>query len=234
MSHFESYSLYGEDSMVNGVFKRLSWIMNENLYSPKTYLDLGCYLPIEDSNTYFLYKLGWSGTMIDANPIIEDFIKNNRPKDIFLNVAASSDKTKIKTTLNIFNDLDSSNTTSLDFLNKISFSQNKQVLKTIEVQTKTLEDIISLHIENFKNIPFLVNIDIEGEDLNIINTYNWKYRPPFILIEDDFLGSFNNSKIKNIMNKNSYSVISSNFITSLYVDENTSYFSSIKKIGQRK
>jgi hypothetical protein len=231
MSFFESYSLYGEDSMVNGVFKRLSWIMQEDIFTPKTYLDLGCYLPIEDSNTYFLYKLGWSGTLIDANPAIEYLIKNDRPRDVFFNIAASSDKTKV--TLNMFNDFDSANTTSLDFLSRLQTSNEKTVVKTVEVEAKTLEDIITLHVDAFKSLPFLVDIDIEGEDFNLLNTYSWKYRPPFILIEDDFLGSFNTSKIKEIMNKNSYAVVSSNFLTSLYVDETTVYFSSIKQIGQK-
>ncbi len=233
MDFFTSYSHYGEDSMLSGVFKRLSWVMNQDLFLPKTYIDLGCYLPIHDSNTYFLYNLGWSGTMIDANPAMESFIKNDRPRDIFFNFAATADSLTESIILNIFDDMDSSNTTSIDFLNKISYSQNKTSIKSISVKTKTLAEIIDIHIANFDCIPFLINIDIEGEDYNTLSSYNWKYRPPFILVEDDLLGAFENSKIKEIMKENSYSIISSNFITSLYVDEHTDYFLNIKNLGPK-
>ena len=36
-------------------------------------MDLGCFHPIRDNNTYLMYKSGWSGINIDLNPLSIEF-----------------------------------------------------------------------------------------------------------------------------------------------------------------
>ena len=60
-----------------------------------TYVDVGSGPCTELSNTYFLYKLGWRGLCIDANPEYAHGYTLNRPGDIFLNLAIWDSKTKI-------------------------------------------------------------------------------------------------------------------------------------------
>ena len=53
-------SQFGED-------KKIIKLFNKN--EKGLYLDVGCFHPIRQNNTYLLYKLGWKGINIDLNPL---------------------------------------------------------------------------------------------------------------------------------------------------------------------
>ena len=53
-------SQFGEDKKIIKLFKE-----KKN----GTYLDLGCFHPIRQNNTYLFHKLGWKGINIDLNPL---------------------------------------------------------------------------------------------------------------------------------------------------------------------
>tara|TARA_B100001093_G_scaffold485127_1_gene519169 strand:+ start:757 stop:1125 length:369 start_codon:yes stop_codon:yes gene_type:complete len=59
------------------------------------YVDLGCFHPTRDNNTFDFYKRGWRGINIDLNPLTIDLFNFMRPKDINV-CAAISDSTKKK------------------------------------------------------------------------------------------------------------------------------------------
>ena len=56
---FRSYSQFGEDALVNSLFRNKKYGI---------YVDVGAYHPILYSNTYALYRRGWRGFAIDPNP----------------------------------------------------------------------------------------------------------------------------------------------------------------------
>lgn len=226
---FESYSSYGEDAMLNGVLKRLSWIMQKNLFDQKTYIDIGSFHPVKESNTYFLYKLGWSGTLVDPNSYFNVLVHELRPHDILYNCAV--DVTPGIKEFYMFGDTDSSNTLSKEFAERKIESQHTGISWTAQVPSKTIDDIISIHIEYFQKTPFLLNIDIEGLDLDVIKTYSHDVRIPFIMIEDDSQKVFNNSPIRNFMEEKEYMPIATTFLTTLYIDTQSKYFPNLKKIG---
>ena len=58
------YSRWGEDSFLVDYFKNTS---------NGRYIDIGSFHPFRGSNTYLLYKKGWSGINIDINKISIDF-----------------------------------------------------------------------------------------------------------------------------------------------------------------
>ena len=60
------------------------------------YIDIGSFHPFRGSNTYLLYKKGWSGINIDLNKTSIDLFKLARPNDINLNLAISDANKKIK------------------------------------------------------------------------------------------------------------------------------------------
>ena len=79
----KSQSQFGEDIKILELFSK----------SKKgTYLDLGCFHPIRQNNTYLLYKLGWNGINIDLNPLSIDLFNVARPNDINICAAVSSRK----------------------------------------------------------------------------------------------------------------------------------------------
>ncbi len=67
------YSQFGEDVVLRELMGKRH---------PKgSYLDIGCYHPKKHSNTYFLYKLGWSGMLIDIEKAKLIACKMIRPRD---------------------------------------------------------------------------------------------------------------------------------------------------------
>ena len=52
-------------------------------------MDVGCYHPTRHSNTYLMYKKGWSGLNIDLNPLTIELFNFMRPRDININIGIS-------------------------------------------------------------------------------------------------------------------------------------------------
>lgn len=226
---FESYSSYGEDSILNGIIKRLSWIMQENLFDQNTYIDIGSFHPVKESNTYFLYKMGWAGTLVDPNSYFNVLIHELRPYDIIHNCAV--DVTSGLKDFYMFGNTDSSNTLSKPFADRKTESQHTEIGWTAQVQSKTIDEIVQTHIDYFNKTPFLLNIDIEGLDLDVVKTYSNNIRIPFIMIEDDSMQIFTNSPIRECMEAMGYVPIATTFLTTIYIDSESRYFPNLKKIG---
>lgn len=226
---FESYSSYGEDAILNGVIKRLSWLMQKNLFEQNTYIDIGSFHPVKDSNTYFLYQNGWYGTLVDPNSYFNVLVHELRPKDILYNCAVDINSGTKE--FYMFGDMDSSNTLSPEFAERKKNSQHTGISWTAQVPTKTIDEIISIHLSYFHRTPFFMNIDIEGLDHEVIKTYTHDVRIPFIMIEDDSMDMFNGSPIRQTMLEKEYYPIATSFLTTLYIDTKSKYQPYIKKIG---
>lgn len=227
--YFESYSSYGEDAILNGVIKRLSWLMGKDLFAQNTYIDIGSFHPVKESNTYFLYKKGWFGTLVDPNSYFNVLVHESRPNDILYNCAVDIQSGTKE--FFMFGDMDSSNTLSPEFAERKKSSQHTAVSWTAQVPTKTINEIISIHLEYFHNTPFFMNIDIEGMDHEVIKTYTHDVRVPFIMVEDDSMDMFNGSPIRKTMLEKGYSPIATSFLTTLYIDSESKYTPYLKKIG---
>lgn len=226
---FESYSSYGEDAMLNGVIKRLSWIMQKDLFTQNTYIDIGSFHPVKESNTYFLYKNGWYGTLVDPNNYFNILVHELRPHDILYNCAIDIESGMKE--FYMFGSMDSSNTLSKDFAERKKNSQHTGISWTAQVPTKTINEILSIHIDYFSRTPIFMNIDIEGLDHEVIKTYTHDVRIPFIMIEDDEMDMFNMSVIRSTMEGKNYIPIASSLLTTLYIDKDSRYYQHTKKIG---
>lgn len=230
-NNFKSYSSYGEDAIFNGILKRLSWIMQEDLFSYRTYLDVGAFHPVKESDTYALYELGWRGTLVEPNSYFNVVVDESRPYDNLLNVAVNVEPGTAE--LIMFSGGDSSNTLSTDFANRKSLAQNTEIKNKIVVECLTIEQIILNHVECFEQVPFVMNIDIEGLDLDVIRTYPEYLDIPFVFIEDAILESFSEvSSIRSVMNEKGYAPIATTLLTTLYLKKDSRYFKHITKIGE--
>lgn len=226
---FESYSSYGEDSILNGVIKRLSWIMQKDLFEQNTYIDIGSFHPVKESNTYFLYKKGWHGTLVDPNSYFNALVHELRPRDILYNCAVDIEPGTKE--FFMFGDMDSSNTLSPEFAERKRNSQHTNISWTAQVPAKTIDEIVKIHLDYFQRTPFFMNIDIEGKDFDVIKTYSHDVRIPFIMLEDDSNKIFNGSPIRAFMETKGYLPIATTFLTTLYVDQHSKYYAPLKKIG---
>ncbi len=179
----KSYSMFGEDLIIDKIFKNKK---------KGTYVDVGCYHPIDGNNTYLLFKRGWNGINIDLNKTSIDLFKKARNKDLNLNFAISNTSKKIKFYFR----------KSINMLNTINknFAKNNFLkgYKTAFIESKTLNSILENSIFSKKKIDFL-NIDIEGNEINALKSLNfYKYSPKLICIEiHKTTGRNNKNQLKN-------------------------------------
>jgi FkbM family methyltransferase len=164
----KTYSTFGEDQIIKKFF---------NNKSKGFYVDIGCYHPLDGSNTYLLYKKGWRGINIDVNSLSIELFKNARREDENINVAVSNVAKKIK--IYFRKKINMLNTTSKK-LAKIHFRNGYQEKL---IKSDTLNSILKRSKFKNRNIDFL-NIDVEGNELNVLKAINFKkYSPTLICVE---------------------------------------------------
>ena len=203
-------SQFGEDKKIIKLFKE-----KKN----GTYLDLGCFHPIRQNNTYLFHKLGWKGINIDLNPVSIELFNIARPKDINICMAIS----RKKGSKNLFFDheLSSLNTISKNHTLFLKEAFGKKNLKKKIIKTNTLNNILK---ENkIKKIDFM-NIDIEGNELEVLKTLNFKKLDiKVICIEivnyDHYSKDIkiNKKKIFNILKKNDYYLKFKTFVNYIFI-----------------
>tara|TARA_B100000686_G_scaffold255286_1_gene266700 strand:- start:830 stop:1606 length:777 start_codon:yes stop_codon:yes gene_type:complete len=188
-----SYSGGGVDLLANYFFRN---------QKKGIYLDVGCYHPINGSNTYLLHKRGWSGINIDLDDGSIDLFNHFRKDDYNKRIAVSDYKGKI----NLYSYHNRSAVQTVSHENAKKMDQHG--LRKIEIECDTLNSIIQESKFKNKEIDFL-SIDIEGHELEALKTFDFnKYDPKLVIIEynDPELVSieFHYQKIDNIMKSEIY------------------------------
>lgn len=213
------YSIYGEDAIIMGLIDRFTMQTGHQL--ELSYIDIGAWRPIKGSNTYFLYKKGFAGTVVEPNPHFKRMWSSTRPRDKYLAIGCGIEE---YANLQIFHPSAASNTFSADFAREISNSQNYKVTQTLTVPLRSLKNIIAEHVSRNKK-PFLLDIDIEGMDYEVISSYNFPdgFRPIIILIEDKppTGESTDSNLIQNYLKSQRYRLVARTVVTAIYIDENS-------------
>ncbi len=145
------------------------------------YVDVGSYHPKRFSNTYALYKMGWSGINIDADPTSIALFNEERPGDINLNIGVGD----VETTKHFYMfDEPAFNTFDKDKALSVNNASGKfSLIQSIDVSIKTLNSILEKYLTENEKIDFL-DIDAEGMDEEIVFSFDWnKYMPTFVMIE---------------------------------------------------
>ena len=198
----KTYSMYGEDLIVKKFFKD-----KQKGY----YVDIGCYHPIEGNNTYLLYKKGWNGINIDINQLSIDLFKKARADDLNINIAISNKFKKVKLyyrkKINMLNTIDKK-------FAKVNF---KKGFNTKTIYSNSLDSILEKSKYRNKKIDFL-NIDIEGNEINALKSFNFKkYKPKLVCIEihnlkttENNVNYYKESPIYKFLNKKSYKLLWNN------------------------
>ena len=170
--------MLGEDLVVNNFFKNKT---------NGTYVDVGCYHPIDGNNTHLLFKNGWNGINIDLNKISIDLFNIARKNDENFRVAVSNKSKKIK--FYYRKKINMLNTINKKFANN-SFKKGYSI---DYIQARTLSSILKESKLKNKKIDFL-NIDIEGNEINALKTLDFKiYRPKLICVE---IHNFTSNRLK--------------------------------------
>jgi FkbM family methyltransferase len=219
------YSFYGEDAIIQGILDKYKF--DNGVDFNLSYIDIGAWRPVKGSNTYFLYKKGMNGSVVEPNPYFKKLWDSVRPRDQYLQFGCSNSP---KENLQIFNASAASNTMNFEFMNKISAEQYLKISNQLEVDCLTLEEIILLH-QKLTPTPFLLDIDIEGLDFEVIKAFSFekKLRPSLIMIEEwlDQNENINSSKIFRYLESNDYLLVGKTILTSIYIDKYSKLYSVV-------
>lgn len=169
----KSYSQFGEDMAAKVYLRGIK---------KGTYVDIGCADPVLYSNTYHFYKKGWKGVCYDPNPFFAARYRLLRPRDVF--ICAGIGKPG-RLTYHMFND-ESYNTFSHEDADKYLQRKSLKLIQKVEV------DVRPLRLEGISQIDFM-NIDVQGLDLEVLETYDWSITPTVIAVEDEQFDATNPS-----------------------------------------
>jgi FkbM family methyltransferase len=195
------YSQTGEDAIIFQYFGKVKG----------NYLDIGSGRPIWYSNTYFLYKKGWRGILVD--PISKNIFHSKiaRPRDVSILAAVADSASEA-----VFFEFDPPeySTFNLETATKLQVAgvklKNQKKLKLTTVGDLTL---------NFPtDQPLLVNIDTEGFEFEIIKSiFDLDLNPDMILVEEHDSPILNASTIREFLKSRNFHLLAYTGLTSIYV-----------------
>jgi len=145
------------------------------------YIDVGAFHPKLFSNTYLFYKRGWSGVVIEPMPKAREAFLKVRPRDKFVGMGVGAKKD----VLEYFEfDDGAANTFSTKQAEKNIKEAGRKLVRKINVAVMPLADILASCLMEDKTID-LMSVDVEGMDLEVLQSNDWKkYRPVLIICED--------------------------------------------------
>ena len=190
---------FGEDIFIERILKG---------FGRGVYVDVGCYHPFKGSLTNKLYKKNWSGLNIDLSKTYIDLFNIVRTRDTNLNFAVTNYDGETF------------------YYENSPINQQNSLLKNNENQKKTKIKCFSLNTilqENKIDKFQFLNIDVEGNELNVIKGINLtKYRPILISIENNELlpKDYFESEIYKILVKNNYVFINKIGVTNFFITGN--------------
>jgi FkbM family methyltransferase len=192
------YSQFGEDE----------WILRNlisNQISKWNYIDIGSAHPVIGSNTYLMYRQGAWGYTIDANPYLVNKHRKLRPRDIQIEAAVGSSEA------NIYFDINK----NWSFSRKAYGIFHGEEVRRIYAKQIAFQSL--LEQVSFEK-HWLLNLDVEGSEIEILSSANFEEkRPTIALIE---ITKESSSAIEKIMQSWHFSSMKTLGMTRVYVDEN--------------
>ncbi|HSB92121.1 MAG TPA: FkbM family methyltransferase [Flavitalea sp.] len=170
---YPSYSQAGEDQLIRYLFQSLG-------IEDPTYLDIGANHPYICSNTFLFYSRGSKGVCIEPDEDCFTLLKKCRRRDILLQAAISS--TPGTAELYVFPDPYTGwNTLSKTEAESRQQQTGIQIRKVTPIPVLHINDVMSKY---FNPHPNLLSLDVEGLDLEILESIDFdKHCPEVICVE---------------------------------------------------
>jgi FkbM family methyltransferase len=203
----KSYSFNGEDLILAKYLPELNG----------SYLDIGSGNATLGSNTFLFYKRGWSGITIDPlkRSLRTHQLKRKRDSQL-LGVVTGSTDLNAKVIFYEYSADDYSTTSEGRYLELL-----KNGTKPINIREVNVIDLAQLNLSVEPSDPFLLDIDIEGDELAVLNSVNWTaFLPRVVAVEEWVSPIYVPTDIRLLLEEKGYVLASRAAITSIYVHEN--------------
>jgi FkbM family methyltransferase len=148
---------------------------------PGFYVDVGAFSPKVYSNTYWFYRRGWRGINIDPTPGSMRAFRLMRPRDVNLECAVSEAAGEVTFyQLGIHSVM---NTLSRELAEERQRQDGCRIIPRT-VPCRPLANILGEHLPSRTEIDSL-SIDVEGHDLAVLRSNDWRrWRPGIVIVED--------------------------------------------------
>ena len=208
-----SYAQAGEDLVVNFFFGHLG-------IKEISYLDIGAYDPVYLSNTYFFYKQGFRGVLVEPNVDMCAKLRAVRPGDTTLEAGIGVGKPSVADYY-VMTDPSWSTFDKAEAEHQVKATGGKITIK--EIRKMPLLDVNDVMAQHFKgSSPTFVSIDAEGWHFAILKAIDFtRFRPAVICIET--LVSGENRTIPEIpafARTKGYVERGGSFVNTIFVDGN--------------
>jgi FkbM family methyltransferase len=160
------------------------------------YVDVGANHPTKLSNTFWLYKRGWSGVTIEPNASLSKLHHKVRPRDIQIQSLVSDTTSEVEF-VEFENGLFSS--ASQDHAKK--WEGSNRIIARRAMIPRTLTSILDEYHSPL-NIDLLC-VDVEGWDISVLRSLDWvKYHPTVVVVEmSDFVPMISHPTLEFLMTK---------------------------------
>jgi FkbM family methyltransferase len=169
-----SYAQNGEDLVVESLFRLLR-------IDRPTYLDIGAYEPVVCSNTYFFYRKGGRGVLVEPNVDLTPRLKHERPRDAVLTagigVGETTELDYYVFSLPQLNTFDKARAETIE----AESAGRVRLLRTVKMPLLNINRVIAEHLGP---APDYLSIDVEGLDVAILKTLDFaRFRPVVLCVE---------------------------------------------------
>jgi len=204
-----SFAQQGEDLVIKQIFASLG-------ISNATYLDVGAYDPMQDSNTYLFYALGSHGVLVEPNPARAAKLRKVRPRDLVLEEGIGTGGATSADYYEFAQDED--NTFSKEQAGKV-VRLGMPIKSVVKMPLASINDVIAANFGGAA--PSLLSIDTEGLDLAILKTLDFhRFRSPVVCVETLEVGTRHAiDDVATFMRQQGYAVRGGTFVNTIFVDE---------------
>ena len=205
-----SYAQAGEDRVVNFLFSGMG-------IDKISYIDIGANLPVTFNNTYFFYKKGGSGVLIEPYQPYARKFRKVRPRDTVVTAAISDQPGEAD--FYIFSE-PAINTLSKAEADIHAASGNYKLTEVKKTELVTIEQVIKREMNN--QLPDLISLDVEGVDYAVLSAFDFAQYPVPVWIVETCSYSENHIKEKitrtiDLMQEKGYFVYADTYINTVFV-----------------
>jgi len=202
------YSQFGEDVFLLNFFGSATG----------KYVDVGSGHPVRGSNTFILYQRGWSGISIE--PLSKNILltRKHRPRDE--SIMALCGETEGEILFWEYEQYEYSTTVQIR-VHELA-EQGHHPIRTCSLRVRPLR---SLGISATPQDPYVLSIDVEGAELDVLRGNDWAaFTPPVIIAEEFSRPWLTNSEISQFLSAQGYELRNYIGISSIYVHKQSSSF----------